>query len=111
VWASRHVASFAGPGLLGGVRVENTLQVAEKVRYALRNPGGLGVELVPARVLIAHEIAAVVTQDSEITQRDRRAGRQCPVPHQAFLRGAHGDHVRGRPAPVSRARRYLCAQC
>jgi hypothetical protein len=83
--------------LLVGVQVKNTLHVAKQMSYALLHSGGPLVELVPARVLIAHEIAAVVTQDSEITQRDRRAGRQCPVPHQAFLRGAHGDHVRGAP--------------
>jgi hypothetical protein len=47
----QHVASFTGPGLLVGVQVENTLQVAEKVSHAFLDPGGLGVELVPAYVV------------------------------------------------------------
>ena len=57
------------------------------MRYTLLYPGDLLVELVPARVVITYEIAGVVAEDPEMAQRDLRAGRQRPVPHQAFFAG------------------------
>jgi hypothetical protein len=60
------------------VQVENTLQVAEEMGCALLNPGGVFVELVPAHVVITHDIAGIVTQDSEVAQRDLRGGQVTP---------------------------------
>src|SRR4030088_2776262 len=57
-------------------------------------PGDLAVELVPARVIVTHEVAGEIAQDSERGEGFFRAGRQGPVPHQPLLRGAHGDHMR-----------------
>jgi hypothetical protein len=34
--------------------------------YALLNPGGMFVELVPAHVVITHDIAGIVTQDEGV---------------------------------------------
>lgn len=51
VGLAQHVAGLTCPGLLIGMQVENALQVAEKVRYALLDPGGPFVELVPAHVV------------------------------------------------------------
>ena len=41
VGLAQHLARFTCPGMLGGVQVENTLQVAEKMGNALLNPCGV----------------------------------------------------------------------
>ena len=56
---AEHGDDVAGPVLLGGVQLQDTFGVADQVGCALLDPGELGVELVPAGVVIANQIAGV----------------------------------------------------
>jgi hypothetical protein len=59
---AQHGDDLSGPLLLGGVQLQDAFGVADQVCCALLNPRELGVELVPAGVVVADQVAGVALQ-------------------------------------------------
>lgn len=53
--------------------------------HALLDAGDLAVELVPAAVVVAHEITGKPSQGTKSGEGFLGTGRQRPVPHQPFV--------------------------
>jgi hypothetical protein len=83
-----------GPVLVGGVQLEDTLAVADEVLCPLPDVGELGVELVPAGVVVADQVAGVTLQDAQIGDGGLGPGADRGVVDQPRVGGAHGDRVR-----------------
>jgi hypothetical protein len=61
------------PGLPVGVQVQHALQVADQVSSDLAHPGQIGVELVPAPVAVADQVAMPAVQHPEVSPHTRPA--------------------------------------
>ena len=86
---------LTSPFLLGGVQLQDACGVADQVGYALLDTGELGVELVPAGVIISDQVSGVAVQDSQAREGVFGSGADRGVPDQSRVGGAHGDRVRG----------------
>ncbi len=69
--------------------------MANQVGCALSDAGELGVELVPAGVVVADQVTGVTLHDAQGGDRGLGSGADRRVPDQPRIRGAHGDRVRG----------------
>ena len=86
---------LTSPFLLGGVQFQDACGVADQVRYALLDTGELGVELVPAGVIISDQVPGVALKDPQAREGVFGSGTDRGVVDQPRVRGAHGDRVRG----------------
>ena len=86
---------LTSPVLLGGVQLQHACGVANQVRYALLDAGELGVELVPAGVIISDQVPGVALKDPQAREGVVGSGADRGVVDQPRVRGAHGDRVRG----------------
>ena len=77
---AQHADDLPGPLLLGGVQFENAFGVTDQVRGALPDPGELGVELVPADVVVTDQVAGVALEHAQIGE-----GGRCREPLRASL--------------------------
>jgi hypothetical protein len=82
VGLAQHGDDFCGPVLLGGIQFEDTFGVADQVRCASLDTGELGVELVPAGVVVADQVAGVALQYAQSGEGGFGSGADRGIPDQ-----------------------------
>jgi hypothetical protein len=82
---AQHGSDLTGPGLPLRVQVQHALGVADDVGAALLHAGKPGVELVPAGVVIADQVAGEPVEHTQVGDRLLRPGAGRGVPRQTLV--------------------------